>query len=174
MPAGGSTAGRVSTIERENYTNNAAWIDQMSVNASGQVVASGGLAATGALNATGDLVLATAPRIKTTGTVPTVGSGGAGVSVLSVIAGSTNVAGAVQATLTGIAPGVVIGVVAFAVTQASAPLFVICSLSAPTAGVAAPPVVGADTPTTGGFTIRSYGPTTVTTGTYIINYVCFF
>ncbi len=27
MPASGSTAGRASTIERENYSNNAAWID---------------------------------------------------------------------------------------------------------------------------------------------------
>jgi len=126
------------------------------------------------ITANGDLLLAAAPRIKTTGSVPTVGSGGSGVSVLSVVAGSTNVAGGVLATLTSIAPGVVIGVVAFAAALASAPLFVICSLALPTAGVAAPPVVGADTYTVNGFTIRSYGPTTVTTGAYQINWVAFF
>ena len=69
------------------------------------------------------------------------------------------------------APGVVIGVVTFnGAALASAPKQVICSLGAPTAGVASPPIVGADTFGTSSFTIRSYGPTTVTTGTYIINY----
>lgn len=124
---------------------------------------------------TKDLILATAPRIRTTGTIPTVGSGGSGVSALSVVAGSTNIAGGVAATLTAVAPGVVVGVVAFGGgALASAPLFVVCSLALPTAGVAAPPIVGADTYTTSGFTIRSYGPTTVTTGAYQINWVAFF
>ena len=35
MPASGSTAGRASTVERENYTNNAAWIDASLTLASG-------------------------------------------------------------------------------------------------------------------------------------------
>lgn len=122
-----------------------------------------------------DLVLGTAPRILTTGTVPTVGSGGTGTSALSIITGSTNTAGQFQVTLTAIAPGVVCGVVAFGGgALATAPKHVVCSLSAPTAGVASPPIVGADTYTTSGFTIRSYGPTTVTTGTYIITFHCFF
>lgn len=123
----------------------------------------------------GDVLLATAPRIRTTGTVPTVGSGGSGVSALSVVTGSTNIAGGILATLTAVAPGVVVGVVAFGGgALASAPLFVVCSLALPTAGVAAPPTVGADTYTTSGFTIRSYGPTTVTTGAYQINWIAFF
>lgn len=118
-----------------------------------------------------DLVLATAPRILTTGTVPTVGSGGAGTSALSILANSTNTSGRFQVTLTAVAPGVVAGVVAFGGgALATAPLNVVCSLSAPTAGVASPPIVGADTFTTSGFTVRVYGPTTVTTGTYVINY----
>lgn len=118
-----------------------------------------------------DLVLGTAPRILTTGTVPTVGSGGAGTSALSILANSTNTSGRFQVTLTAVAPGVVAGVVAFGgAPLATAPLNVVCSLSAPTAGVAAPPNVGADTYTTSGFTVRVYGPTTVTTGTYVVNY----
>jgi hypothetical protein len=121
----------------------------------------------GGLTLAGDLV-------NTQSGPPTVGSGGSGVSALSLVGGSTNLAGGVTATLTAVAVGVVVGVVSFATTQASAPRFVICSLAAPTAGVAAPPIVGADTYTTSGFTIRSYGPTTVTTGTYVINYAVFF
>lgn len=116
------------------------------------------------------------PRLLTVqATAPTIGSPGAGVSAQSVIAGSSNTALQVQATLTAVAPGVVIGVVAFnGGPLASAPKQVICSLGAPTAGVAAPPVVGADTFTTSGFTLRSYGPTVVTTGTYIINCLVIF
>lgn len=118
-----------------------------------------------------DLVLGVAPRILTTGTVPTVGSGGAGTSALSILANSTNTSGRFQVTLTAVAPGVVAGVVAFGGAPLStAPLNVVCSLSAPTAGVASPPIVGADTFTTSGFTVRVYGPTTVTTGTYVINF----
>lgn len=84
-------------------------------------------------------------------------------------------AGQVLATLTAIAPGVVIGVVQFDDNPlATAPKFVYATLAGPTAGVAAPPVVGADTYTTNGFTIRGIGPTTVTTGAYIINYWCIF
>lgn len=136
---------------------------------------SGTLAVTGATTLNSDLILATAPRIKTTGTVPTVGSGGSGTSALSIIAGSTNVAGLFQVTLTAVAPGVVAGVVAFGgAPLATAPLVVVCALSAPTAGVAAPPVVGADSYTTSGFTVRVYGPTTVTTATYIVNWIAFF
>src|SRR6266852_3785829 len=92
-------------------------------------------------------------------TAPTVGSPGSGVSVQSVIAGSTNVAGQVQATLTAVAAGVVVGVVTFnGAPLGTAPVAVVCSLSGPTAGDAAPPDIGADTYTTSGFTIRSYGP----------------
>lgn len=169
MPASGSLAGRASDVPREWVGNNAGWADRISVNSAGQIASSTGFAAAS------DLVLATAPRIVTTGTVPTVGSGGSGVSVLSVVAGSTNIAGGILATLTAVAPGVVVGVVAFGGgALASAPLFVVCSLALPTAGVAAPPTVGADTYTTSGFTIRSYGPTTVTTGAYQINWIAFF
>jgi len=114
------------------------------------------------------------PMIFGVGTVPTVGSGGSGVTALSVIAGGNNSEMQIQATLTAISPGVVIGVVAFAAAAVSAPKAVVCSLSAPTAGVAAPPIVGADTYTVNGFTLRSYGPTTVTTGTYIITCHVFF
>ncbi len=106
---------------------------------------------------------------------PTVGSGGAGVSALSVVAGSTNTGGRVNATLTAVAPGVVIGVVAFDdAPLASAPVAVVVCLAGPTAGDAAPPDIGADTYTTSGFTIRSYGPTTVTTAAYVIAYICVF
>ncbi len=106
---------------------------------------------------------------------PTVGSGGAGISALSVVAGSTNTAGRVNATLTAVAPGVVIGVVAFDDGPlATAPIAVMICLSGPTAGDAAPPDIGADTYTTSGFTIRSYGPTTVTTAAYVITYFCVF
>ncbi len=107
--------------------------------------------------------------------VPTFASPGSGVSAQSVIAGATNTAGQVQATLTAVAPGVVIGVVTFDdAPLATAPRAVVCCLAAPTAGDAAPCNVGADTYTTSGFTIRSYGPTTVTTATYIITYICIF
>ncbi len=106
---------------------------------------------------------------------PTVGSGGTGVSALSVVAGSTNTGGRVNATLTAVAAGVVIGVVAFDDGPlATAPVAVVCCLSGPTAGDAAPPDIGADTYTTSGFTIRSYGPTTVTTAAYVIAYICVF
>ena len=56
MPASGSTAGRASTIERENYTNNAAWIDSLSgeTGASGAPLAvANGLAVTGTASVTG-------------------------------------------------------------------------------------------------------------------------
>lgn len=132
---------------------------------------------TSSLQADQDLIIGNTARtlkgrvLTQQATAPTVGSPGAGVSAQSVIAGSTNTAGQVQATLTAVAPGVVVGVVAFnGGPLATAPKQVICSLGAPTAGVAAPPTIGADTFTTSGFTIRSYGPTTVTTGTYIINF----
>ena len=106
---------------------------------------------------------------------PTIGSPGSGVSAASIVAGSTNLAGQGLATLTGVAPGVVIGVVAFDDSPlATAPIAVLVQLSAPTAGVAAPPNIGADTFTTSGFTVRSYGPTTVTTGAYGFNYFCVF
>ncbi len=115
-------------------------------------------------------------RIRSTQAVaPSVGSGGAGISALSVVAGSTNIAGQVNATLTAVAAGVVIGVVAFnGAPLGTAPIAVICSLSGPTAGDAAPPDIGADTFTTSGFTLRSYGPTTVTTAAYVISYICIF
>lgn len=126
-----------------------------------------------AVGATGDVTAA--GRALFTGTVPTVASPGSGVSAQSVIAGGNNTEMQVQATLTAVAPGVVIGVVSFnGGPLASAPKAVVCSLSAPTAGVASPPIVGADTFTTSGFTVRSYGPTTVTTGTYIITCHVFF
>lgn len=107
--------------------------------------------------------------------IPTIGSSGSGISATSVAAGSTNLAGQVLATLTGVAPGVVIGIVAFDDGPlATAPIAVVCSLSGPTAGDAAPPDIGADTFTTSGFTLRSYGPTTVTTAAYVISYICVF
>lgn len=107
--------------------------------------------------------------------IPTIGSSGSGISATSIAAGSTNLAGQVLATLTGVAPGVVIGIVAFDDGPlATAPIAVICSLSGPTAGDAAPCNVGADTYTTSGFTLRSYGPTTVTTAAYVISYFCVF
>ncbi len=106
---------------------------------------------------------------------PTVASGGSGVSALSMVAGATNTAGRVNATLTAVAPGVVIGVVTFDdAPLATAPIAVVCCLSGPTAGDAAPPDIGADTYTTSGFTLRSYGPTTVTTASYVIAYICIF
>lgn len=106
---------------------------------------------------------------------PTIGSPGSGVSAASIVAGSTNFAGQALATLTAVAPGVVIGVVSFDdAPLATAPISVLVQLAAPTAGVAAPPNIGADTFTTSGFTLRSYGPTTVTTGAYGFNYVCIF
>jgi hypothetical protein len=126
---------------------------------------------TGRILSLSDVLLFGNTRFISSGTAPTVGSGGAGTSALSILAGSTNISGRFQVTLTAVAPGVVAGVVAFnGGPLAQAPVNVVCSLSAPTAGVAAPPVVGADTFTTSGFTIRVYGPTTVTTGTYVINY----
>jgi hypothetical protein len=132
--------------------------------------------ATGRLLALSDMQLfgGTRLRVQQT-TAPTVGSPGSGVSAQSVIAGSTNVAGQIQATLTAVAAGVVVGVVTFnGAPLGTAPVAVVCSLSGPTAGDAAPPDIGADTYTTSGFTIRSYGPTTVTTATYIISYICVF
>ena len=132
------------------------------------VLAIGGVNAT-SVNIDPDLVLD--GRLLTLSTIPGVGSGGAGVSALSVLAGSTNDSGQVQATLTAVAAGVVIGVVAFGGGPlATAPKNVVCSLSAPTAGVAVAPVVGGDTYTTAGFTIRVYGPAAVTTGTFVIAY----
>lgn len=122
------------------------------------------------------VTLANLSQLKSTQTTaPTVGSGGAGTSALSILANSTNISGRFQVTLTAVAPGVVAGVVTFnGAALASAPINVVCSLSAPTAGVASPPIVGADTYTTSGFTIRVYGPTTVTTGTYVINWWAIF
>lgn len=106
---------------------------------------------------------------------PTIGSSGSGVSATSIVAGSTNTAGQALATLTAVAPGVVIGIVAFDdAPLASAPRAVVCSLSGPTAGDAAPCIVGADTFTTSGFTLRSYGPTTVTTAAYVISWIAIF
>jgi hypothetical protein len=108
-------------------------------------------------------------------TAPTIGSGGTGVSALSVVAGSTNEAGACLATLTAVAPGVVVGVVSFhGAPLKTAPIAVSVHIKGPTAGVAAPPILGSDTFSTSGFTIRSIGPTTVTTAAYIIGYVCVF
>jgi hypothetical protein len=119
----------------------------------------------------GDLsigVAGTLGRLKTVQTTaPTIGSTGSGVSAASVVAGGSNIFMQVTATLTAVAPGVVIGVVAFnGAPLATAPKTVNVTMAAPTAGVAAPPNVGADTYTTSGFTLRSYGPTTVTTATY--------
>jgi|GEM_PF-5152251 len=134
----------------------------------------------GGITGIGDLILGSAGGpagrfVSLQDNPPTIGSTGSGVSAASIIAGSTNMAGQAQATLTAVAPGVVIGVVAFDDGPlATAPKVVVCSLSAPTAGDASPCNVGADTFTTSGFTLRSYGPTTVTTATYIINYICIF
>jgi hypothetical protein len=133
-----------------------------------------------ASNFPGDLILgviggAGTRLVSTQDLPPTVGSVGAGVTAQSVIAGGSNTSMQVQATLTAIAPGVVIGVVTFDDNPlATAPKAVVCSISAPTAGIAAPPIVGADTYTVNGFTLRSYGPTTVTTATYIITCHVFF
>jgi hypothetical protein len=150
-----------------------------SLTVSGPITATGLVTAMGNESIYGDLILGgggPGSRILSSqDNLPGVGSGGAGVSALSLGAGSTNMAGQVLATLIGIAPGVVIGVVAFDDGPlASAPKFVYVSLAGPTAGVAAPPVLGADTYTTSGFTIRGIGPTTVTSQNYIINYWCIF
>lgn len=119
--------------------------------------------------------LATTRIRSTQAAAPTIGSPGSGVSLASIVAGSTNVAGQILATLTAVAPGVVIGVVALnGAPLATAPIAVIVSPILPAAGVAAPPTVGVDTLTTSGFTLRSYGPTTVTTAAYGWAYICIY
>jgi hypothetical protein len=138
------------------------------------VIDSGGLIVTaGTSTVNADLVLATAPRIVTTGTVPTVGSGGAGTSALSIIAGATNTAGQFQVTATTVVAGAVLGVVAFGGGPlATAPKVVLVTLAAPTGGVLTPIVPIADSYTTSGFTINAGNAST--TATYIINYFCIF
>lgn len=112
-------------------------------------------------------------RIKTYSAVPTVGSGGAGTSALSIIAGSTNTAGRFQVTATAVTAGTVLGVVAFGGGPlASAPLVVVCSLSAPTAGDLTPLIATADTYTTSGFTFHACNAST--TATYVLNWIAFF
>ena len=107
-----------------------------------------------------------------TGTIPTVGSGGAGVSALAMVAGSTMLSGGITATLTGIAGGATVGVVAFAGAPLPfAPRFVICSIGN-SVSAATPPVFTACNCTTSGFTIKCTNA--ASTGTYVINYwVCF-
>jgi hypothetical protein len=120
-----------------------------------------------------DLVLGTAPRILTTGTIPTVGSGGTGTSALSIITGATNTAGQFQVTATGVIAGAVLGIVTFGgAPLATAPKVVLVSLAAPTGGVLTPIVPVADSYTTSGFTINAGNAST--TATYIVNYICIF
>lgn len=109
----------------------------------------------------------------TTGTIPTVGSGGAGTSALSIIAGSTNVAMRFQVTATGVLAGAVLGVVAFGGGPlANAPRVVLASLSGPTGGDLTPLVPITGVYTTSGFAVTAGNASS--TATYIINLVCFF
>ncbi len=104
---------------------------------------------------------------------PTVGSGGAGTSALSVLTGSTNTAGRFQVTCTGVLAGAVLGIVAFDDGPlATAPVVVVCSLSAPTGGDLTPLIATADTYTTSGFTFHACNAST--TATYILNWIAVF
>lgn len=124
---------------------------------------------------TGSQILATimATPLAPTSTVPTVGSGGAGTSALSIISGSSNTAGRFQVTCTGVLAGAVVGIVAFGGGPlANAPKVVVCSLSAPTGGDLTPLIATADTYTTSGFTFHACNAST--TATYILNWIAFF
>lgn len=127
-----------------------------------------GITDAGIITLRSDLVLTANGRPTFTGSVPSVGSGGAGISALAMVAGSVNADGGVTAAFTGVGGGATVGIVAFnGAPLSAAPNTVLCSLGNSVSAATAP-VFTATSYTTSGFTIKCVN--SPSNGTYVINY----